>query len=189
MTLRAGHGNGAGVPRVEVLPADEQPVGVPAPGGPAPSLPPVARRRDGRLADKQAASELGRRGGLARAAKAREMRALRGLGLMGASPAILLPYLDAALEFATAEVERLARECGGGVCPQNAAALVLAAARAMAGSCAAYAAGDLALGAKLGVEIRQHLLGARELTVREAQTRPKASPLAQLRESVGKEGT
>lgn len=31
MALRAGHGAGAGVPRIEVLPADEIPVGVAAP--------------------------------------------------------------------------------------------------------------------------------------------------------------
>jgi hypothetical protein len=30
MALRTGHGNGAGVPHVEVMPADELPVGVPA---------------------------------------------------------------------------------------------------------------------------------------------------------------
>jgi hypothetical protein len=173
MALRTGHGNGAGVPRIEVLPADEQPMGIPAPSEPV--VPPVAAeagRSNGRIADRQLAVELGRRGGQARAAKAAELKALTGLGLLGATPEVLLPYLDAATEFASSEVERLARECGGGVCPQNAAALVLAAARAMAGSCAAYAAGDLALGAKLGAEMRQNLLGARELTVREAQARP-----------------
>jgi hypothetical protein len=84
---------------------------------------------------------------------------------------MLGPYLDAAMEFAEHEVARLARECGGGVCPPNAAALVLAAARAMAASSAAYATGDLALGSRIGAEIRSHLLGARELTVREAETR------------------
>lgn len=31
MALRTGHGNGAGVPRVEVLPVDELPAGVQAP--------------------------------------------------------------------------------------------------------------------------------------------------------------
>jgi hypothetical protein len=38
MALRAGHGAGAGVPRVEVLPPDELPAGMPVdarPGGPA----------------------------------------------------------------------------------------------------------------------------------------------------------
>lgn len=176
MALRSGHGTGAGVPRIEVLPVDEQPVGVPAPADP-PKPPASAdpRRRAGKIADRSLASELGRRGGLARARKAKELRALNGLGLLGATPEVLRPYLEAAEEFAVAEVQRLARECGGGVCPQNAAALVQAAARAMAGSCAAYAAGALALGAKLGAELRQHLLGARELTVREAQGRPKQS--------------
>jgi hypothetical protein len=43
----------------------------------------------------------------------------------------------------------------------------------MAGSCAAYATGELALGARLGAEIRSNLLGARELCVRDAQVRPK----------------
>ena len=92
MALRNGHGNGAGVPRVEVLPADEQPRGIPAPAGPpAPPLPEVARRSDGTVADRQAAIELGRRGGLARAAKAAQLRALTKLGLLDASPDILKP--------------------------------------------------------------------------------------------------
>lgn len=176
MTLRSGHGNGAAYPRIEVLPPDEQPRGVPALGGlPAPPAAVIARRSDGKVADKQAAAVLGRLGGLARAAKATQLRALTKLGLLDAAPEILKPYLDAALEFAEHEVARLARECGGGVCPTNASALVLAGARAMAGSCAAYATGDLALGAKLGAELRSNLLGARELCVKEAQSRPKGS--------------
>jgi len=186
MALRSGHGNGKGSPRVEVLPADEQPVGVPAPSGTTqPPQAVAARRSNGQIADRQAASELGRRGGLARAAKATQLRALTGLGLRGATPATLAPYLEDANRFAESEVERLARECGGGVCPQNAAALVQQAALAMAGSRAAYAEGDAATGAKLGVEVRQNLLGARELTVREAQGRPKESRLAQLRRGTG----
>jgi hypothetical protein len=179
MALRAGHGNGAAFPRIETLPADEQPIGIPAPARP-PEPPKAAtvRRRNGQIADSQTASELGRRGGLARAAKAAQLRALTGLGLLGAAPDILKPYLDAALEFANHEVERLARECGGGVCPSNASALVLAAARAMAGSCAAYATGELALGAKLGAEVRSNLLGAaRRTTSAPPGTRPPRGPL------------
>lgn len=176
MGIRTGHGSGAGSPRVEVLPVDEQPVGVPAPSGvAAPPQAVAARDANGRIADRQAASELGRLGGLARAAKAAQLRALTGLGLRGATPAALAPYLDDANQFAEAEVARLARECGGGVCPQNAAALVQQAALAMAGSRAAYAEGDAVTGAKLGVEVRQNLLGAREITVREAQARPRSS--------------
>ncbi|MEO7032729.1 MAG: hypothetical protein ABI548_02775 [Polyangiaceae bacterium] len=174
MTLRTGHGTGRGRTHVELSPLDEQPEGVPAPARPElPPEPANARRSNGQIADRQAASELGRRGGLARAAKALQLRALTGLGLRGATPAVLAPYLDDANAFADSEVERLARECGGGVCPQNAAALVQQAALAMAGSRAAYAQGDTATGAKLGVEVRQNLIGARDLTVREAQGRPK----------------
>lgn len=177
MALRTGHGRGAGSPRIETLPSDEQPTGIPAPDE-LPESPEAARagRSNGRIADRSLASELGRRGGLARAAKASQLRALTGLGLRGATPEALRPYLDDANEFAESEVTRLARECGGGVCPPNAAALVQQAALAMAGSRAAYAAGDAIAGAKLGVEVRQNLLGARELTVREAQSRPKQSP-------------
>ena len=120
--------------------------------------------------------ELGRKGGLAKAAKASQLRALTGLGLHGATPESLSLYLGDANEFAASEIARLARECGGGVCPQNATALVQQAALAMAGSRAAYAAGDTALGAKLGVEVRQNLLGARELTVLEAKAARPVDP-------------
>jgi len=151
-------------------------VGVPAPGASVASLQPEALKRvNGRIADRLTASELGRRGGRARAAKALQLRALAGLGLRGATPEALAPYLDDANQFAESEVARLARECGGGTCPQNAAALVQQAALAMAGSRGAYAAGDTALGAKLGVEVRQNLLAARELTVLEAKARPRES--------------
>jgi len=175
MALRAGHGRGAGSPRVETLPIDEQPIGIPASVEPARSVEAgKVGRSNGKIADRSLASELGRRGGLARAAKASQLRVLTGLGLLGATPEGLRPFLDAADAFCSAEVARLARECGGGVCPQNAAALVQQAALAMAGSRAAYAAGDTVIGAKLGTEVRQNLLGARELTVLEAKSRPKA---------------
>jgi len=181
MALRTGHGRGAGQPHIEVLPVDEQPAGIPAEArSPRPAEAPGSRDASGRFADRQLATELARRGGLARAAKARQLRALTGLGLRGATPVSLAPYLDDANQFAESEVARLARECGGGVCPQNAAALVQQAALAMAGSRAAYAEGDSANGAKLGVEVRQNLLGARELTVREAQGRPKQSAKERL---------
>ena len=177
--------------RVETLRPGEQQKGIPAPsgtGGPLPAAP--ARRSNGQLADRQAAAELGRRGGLATKAKAARLAALVGLGLRGATPEVLAPYLADAFQFASSEVSRLARECGGGVCPQNACALVQQAALAMAGSRAAYAIGDTALGAKLGVEVRQNLLGARELTVLEAKSRPKQSTgLERLRASVAAKGT
>lgn len=171
MTLR--HGKDA--LRVETLQADEQAAGVPAPSCPQePPLAATGREPNGRIADRHIASLLGRRGGLARAAKATQVRALEGLGLIGATPEWLRPYADDADQFCKAEVERLARECGGGVCPQNAAVLVQQAALAMAGSRAAYGTGDVTTGAKLGVEVRQCLLAARELTVLEAKARPQS---------------
>jgi len=171
MTLRHTHGS----VRVETLQADEQPAGVAAPARPAePALPTTGRDASGRFADRQYAAQLARRGGLARAAKAKQVRALIGLGIVGATPEWLRPYAEDAEQFCKAEVERLARECGGGTCPQNAAILVQQAALAMAGSRAAYASGDVTGGAKLGVEVRQNLLGARELTVLEAKARPQS---------------
>ncbi len=186
MALRTGHGAGRGVPRVEVLPADEQPHGVPhAPAGLYEPAPQGERDERGRfIAGARWAQAKGAR---AANAKRRELKALTGLGLAGAAPENLRPFLEQAEEFARAEVERLARDCGGGLCPDNARALVQAAARAMAGSCAAFAAGDTALGAKLGAELRSHLLGARELTVREAQGRPKRDPLADVRARVAEQ--
>lgn len=183
MTLR--HGNGA--PRIETLQADEQSAGVPAPGASVASLQaPTLKRSTGRITDSQTAAELGRRGGLARAAKAKQLRALSGLGLLGATPESLKPFLEAANQFAAAEVERLARECGAGVCPQNAAALVQSAALAMAGSREAYSRGDTTTGSRLGVEVRQNLLGARELTVLEARGRKQSATMAARRAWDGK---
>ena len=46
MTLRSGHGNGRGTPRIEVLPADELPVGVRAPEQ---AIPAGERTPDGRF--------------------------------------------------------------------------------------------------------------------------------------------
>jgi hypothetical protein len=167
--------------RVETLQPDEQPIGLAvsvavASGDDQPLEAVTINRSGGRVADRFAAAELGRRGGRARARRAAQLSVLVGLGLRGATPASLAPYLGDAIDFAASEVTRLALECGNGVCPQNACALVQQAALAMAGSRAAYAAGELALGAKLGVEVRQNLLGARELTIREAQAARPVNP-------------
>jgi hypothetical protein len=175
MTLRTAHGTAAehgALVVVETLPASEQPVGVPdVTGLDVPPEPPAARRADGTFADRSVAAELGRRGGLARARRARQLRALDGLGLHGEPPDVLRPYLDDAEAYAAHEVERLARDDGGGVCPPNASAMVQQAALAMAGSRVSFASGDLVTGARLGAEVRSCLLAARELCVREAETR------------------
>ena len=76
MALRSGRGNGAGVPRIEVLPVDE----LPAPVSAATTPPDVTLtfRQGGKIADSETAREMGRRGG---AAKARRVRLIDSLGL------------------------------------------------------------------------------------------------------------
>src|SRR5687768_1864896 len=120
--LRTGHGNGAGVPRIEVPPADELKAGIPA-------LPETrraaARTADGRLVPGAATSEQSRRAAAARWARQREsVRVLEHLGLRGIAPEAIQPYLKDAEEFTKHEVERLAREVGGGDCGAAACAMV-----------------------------------------------------------------
>jgi hypothetical protein len=57
VALRAGHGNGRGQPRVEVLPVDELPAPVSA-ATPPPDVA-LAFRQDGKIADSETAREMG----------------------------------------------------------------------------------------------------------------------------------
>lgn len=183
MALRTGHGGSKGWVAVETLPVDELPRGVPADPPPEGTQKRVTSRKAfGRVpAGTDEARELARRASKARWEKARQLKFLKELGLLGATPAELAPFLDAGGEFVAAEARRLAQEVGGGVCPPNACVLLQQAALAMAGSRKAYADGDLVLGAKLGVEVRQNLLAAYELTAKEARGRKQQSnPSAEL---------
>lgn len=178
MTLRTGHGNGAGVPRVEVLPADEQPAPVPAQ--------PVRlnRRPDGTIADGETARLLGARGGAARVSRARLTSAL-GLADLAADAAFA-PYRAEGDHFVKAHLSELARGAGGEVGPGPSsivasAGLQLAASRFL--SDRASKDGDAKLFAQassLANDSRQNLLAAHEMAVREAKariaTQPSASP-------------
>ncbi len=184
MSLRTGHGNGAGVPRIEVLPPDELPAAVPA-------LPvPPERREDGTFASSEAASKFARLGGLA---KARKVRLIDSLGLTKLVEGNeFSPYREAAEEFLSHHIEQLAEQAGGqvGAAPSSmvaTAALQLAASRwafdkGMVGGDASY----MKLGATLGNDSRQNLLAAYELAVREAQTRPKGNAVDRLRGRIAK---
>lgn len=173
MSLRTGHGAGAGVPRIEVLPPDELPAGVPGPARKPGRVAPAAERDvAGRLRPGQGTAELARIGGRAKAERARKLELLEGLGLREC-PAALVPYVADAEEFATAEVGRLALTVGGGVCGAAPASLVQSAALQLAGSRAAFAAGDVTTASKLANDSRQNLLAAHELCAREATARPK----------------
>ena len=182
MSLRTGHGTGAGVPRVEVLPADELPAGVPDDARPES---PRDRGEAGRFAP---GNTLARHGGRARAGKTRLADRL-GLRRLPEGSAFA-PYKAAAVSFRRAQCAALASSVGGGYCgpaPSSmiaSAALQLAWSRYLADLGAEQGDPELALTAsRLADASRQNLLAAHELCAREAQARPRApvDPLAAWR--------
>ena len=176
MVLRSGHGTGAGVPRVEVLPADELPAPVAAPAA-APAVA-LAFRKDGKIADTETARALGRRGG---EAKARRVRLVDSLGLAKvAEDASFAPYRAAAEEFVGHHLGELAKQAGGSVGPAPStmvasAGLQLAASRwAFDQGAAKNDASLFKLGSSLANDSRQNLLAAYELATREAEARMRS---------------
>jgi hypothetical protein len=166
MTLRAGHGNGAGVPRIEVLPVDELPVGVQV----APLVERTVERDDaGRF--QPGARTMQSAGGAATREQTRLARRL-ALGDTFADPRFE-PYAKAARAFRRAQVTRLARDVGGGQCGPAPASIVASASLQLAASRFAFEVlGDMALGSRLADASRQNLLAAHELCAREAIARP-----------------
>jgi hypothetical protein len=173
MALRQGHGTGAGVPRIEVLPGDEQPQPVPAPEAP-PSVP-LVFRQDGKIGDTATAKELGRRGGRKTAAR---VRLVDSLGLSAiVEQTSFGPYRSAAEEFVKHHTSELTRQAGGhlGPAPHT---MVASAALQLAGSRWAFDRGAEAsdpdlikLGSQLANDSRQNLMAAYEMAVREAKAR------------------
>lgn len=190
MGWRSGHGKGAGVPRIEVLPADELPGGVPD-GARADS--PSDRGEAGRFAR---GNSLARVGGRARAGKTRlaDRLGLRRL----ADDAAFAPYRASAVSFRRAQCAELARTVGGGYCGPAPSSLVASAALQLAWSrylsdvAAETGDPDLALQAsRLAADSRQSLLAAHELCAREASARPKqpaALPWADEKDDDGAAG-
>jgi hypothetical protein len=171
MALRSGHGAGSGVPRVEVLPADELPAGLP---GDARAVDPSDRGAGGRFAP---GNRLAAAGGAAKRGRAR-LTARLGLSALPDGSAFG-PYRRAASTFRRVQCAELARTVGGGVCGPAASSIVASAALALAWSRffsdRAAATGDAAMAmssARLGETSRQHLLAAHELCAREAKSRP-----------------
>ncbi len=109
--------------RPQVPRADELPQGLAQQAAPKPRATAHARTLANRMHGaelppdvlSEAASELGRAGGLAKAAQDRGLRVLEGLGLKGVPPANLAPYLADAESFAERE-NRSARVRGWGRC-------------------------------------------------------------------------
>lgn len=177
MTLRTGHGNGAGSPRIEVLPPDELPPATPAL--------PVRPDRDaaGRFVRGNAA-------GIAKRVKP----GVRGaLGLAKADPRYQA-FARWGARYGAHRRRELARAHGGEI-SAGVGAIVESAAQAMAASrfvqAIASESGDAELfkqAAALASTARQHELAAWELAAREAQARPKRDPVAAIRDRLNGKG-
>jgi hypothetical protein len=174
MALRTGHGNGAGSPRVEVLPPDELPLGVPT------SAEHVSRGDFDARGKFAPGNRIASRGGRARAGKTRLAERL-GMQRLPDDSAFA-PYKRAAVSFRKAQCAALASSVGGGYCgpaPSSivaSAALQLAWSRFLNDQAAAKGDAEKALSAsRLADASRQNLLAAIELCAREARSRPAAA--------------
>jgi hypothetical protein len=178
VTLRSGHGNGAGAPRIEVLPVDELPQGVQGE-----ALAEHRAERDGAGRFKPGARTAQSAGG----SSSRETTSLaRRLAVGGVvADERFKPFLRAASAFRKHHVTTLARTVGGGRCGAAPASIVASAALQLAASRFAFEVlGDMALGSRLADASRQNLLAAHELCAKEALAQPKRDPLAELRDKL-----
>lgn len=173
MGIRTAHGTGApALIRVETLPADELPAGIPADTDRAVRS---ASGERGRFGPGNRRSILGGR------AKRGKAKLTVRLGLANLSDdSAFAPYRRSAAVFRRTQCAELARVVGGGVCGPGPSSIVASAALALAWSryfsdqAALTGDPDLAIKAiKLGDSSRQALLTAHELCAREAQLRPR----------------
>ncbi|NUP10883.1 MAG: hypothetical protein HOW73_32970 [Polyangiaceae bacterium] len=176
MALRSGHGNGRGEPRIEVLPADELPAGVPGP-----SRPVAVRDSSGRFVASDGTRALARAAGRARA-EALQLGRLLGLSQVPEDHPYA-PYARLAREWRDDHMEQLAATVGGGVVGAGVAAIVSSAALQLAASRWLSDRGAESGDAKMLLEAsrladasRQNLLAAHELCAREAVRKKTAKP-------------
>jgi hypothetical protein len=171
MTWRQGHGAGVGQPRIEVLPPDELPEGVPAQ---AREASPADRGDQGRFARGNALAAIG---GKALVGQTRLANRL-GLRKLGDESAFR-PYRAAAASFRRAQCAALAASVGGGRCGPSPSSIVASASLQLAWSRflsdLAAETGDAKLAldsSRLADASRQNLMAAHELCAREAAARP-----------------
>lgn len=177
MALRKGHGRGAGQPRIEVLPPDELPAGIPA--LPLPEQAPVGKERlpNGHFVKG------------ARSAQSKGGHALAGLSKLARSVGITGGEADAAFEkykrwavaFRRSHIQSLAQTVGGGRCDAAPSSMVESGALQLAASRFLFdtANGDtkkLNLASKMANDSRQNLLAAHELCAKEAVARKQQQP-------------
>jgi hypothetical protein len=170
MAWRKGHGNGAGVPRIETLPADELPDGVAAPSGPV-----IDRYPSGKVPPGPSAQALGRLGGLAKK-ESRELNALIGLW-QPPEGHTAHQYLHVARVWRDEHAARLAQTVGGGTCGPGPSSIVATSALQLAASRILFDEGFRTNNPKLLLEASrlandsgQNLLAAHELSAKEAQS-------------------
>lgn len=174
MTLRSSHGRARELslaPRVEVLPVDELPDGVPAPASP-----PVPRNSKGQLVPGPGTTELARSGGKA-AGESKQLARLLGLWTPP-DDHVHAPYARLGREWRDAHMAELGRTVAGGKVGPGPASVVSSAALQLAASRFLFdegaKAGDskmLLEAARLADASRQNLLAAHELAAREAAAR------------------
>ncbi len=176
MAVRTGHGTGRGVPRVEVLPADELPAGLPAP-------PRLAPERDaaGKLMPGPGTTELAREAARAKH-EAQQLRRLLGLWEPEEGHEYQ-PYHRLAREWRDAHIANLVATVGGGEIGPGPASIVstaaiqLGASRYLSDLGAKTGDAKMLLDAsRLADSSRQSLLAAHELAAKEALARPKNPP-------------
>ena len=180
MALRSSHGRGASTgaqgPRIEVVPPDELPEGVPANAG---------HEREGDRGDHGRflpGNVVSRKGGKAKGGKLR-LAARLGLRSLPGDNAFS-DYKASAASFRRAQCAALAASVGGGFCgpaPSSiiaSSALQLAWSRYLSDLAAMTGDEELAMKAsRLAEASRQSLLAAHEICAREAVAREKATPV------------
>ena len=125
MAHRTGHGTGRGQPRIEVLPPDELPEGLPEDAGPSELS---DHGSDGRFQPGNHASvEGGRR-------KAGALTLARKLGLSEKQQPEFAPYLKHAENWRRHKVNELAQTVGSGYCGAGPSSIIATAARQLASS-------------------------------------------------------
>lgn len=166
MTLRRGHGRGAGSPRIEVLPADELPPATPA------NAVRSERGPDGRFLP---GNTLGR--------ERRHKLGSRGLSRVDTTSDEYRPFARWGARYGAHRRRELAQAHGGQI-SAGVGAIVESAAEAMSASrflqSLAAQKNDPELfkqASQLAATARQHELAAWELAAREAEALSKASPV------------
>lgn len=195
MADRSGHGSGKGSPRIETLPFDELPTGIPAFAA-EPDSAKAARLRagiaaleaqlDGASAGPERMRLLARKGGLARALNY-ELARVRSdqhgalvelakelLPGMAVEDEVFRAALPHAIEFITSEMNGLARDVAGGYLPNGPASMVVSAALELVASRVLFARGDYKAASALAQASGQSLAKAHEYGVKRALARQKA---------------